>query len=76
MCIFVITLYVTLFVIFAGFVFTMILVHLFAVKRAKLVLMVVPDIVTSLDAGYTKTNRIQGMTAGEKHRRFKFSYLK
>ncbi|MBP3634312.1 MAG: hypothetical protein J6J43_07040 [Oscillospiraceae bacterium] len=53
------TLFVTLFVIFAGFAFTMTLGHLFAAKRATLVLMVVLDIVTNLDVGCTKINKMQ-----------------
>lgn len=51
------TLYVTLFVIFAGFVFTTIGAHPFPAKSATLILMVVADIVTNLSVDYTKVKK-------------------
>ena len=51
------TLYVTLFVIFAGFVFTTIGAHPFPAKNVTLISMVVADIVTNLSADYTKVKR-------------------
>ena len=53
------TLYATLFVIFAGFVFTTIGAHLFPAKSATPILTVVPDIVTNLSVDYMKPNQIQ-----------------
>ena len=67
--------YVILFVIFAGFAFTTTGVHPFPVKSVTLILMVVLDIATNLDVGYTKTNKDQKMTAGDVHRRLKFFLL-
>ena len=69
------TLYVTLFVIFAGFVFTTIGAHPFPAKSATLILTAVPDIATNLSVDCTKINQMQKMTAGEIHRRLKIILL-
>ena len=69
------TLYVTLFVIFAGFVFTMTLAHPFPAKSVTLILMVVADVVTNLSADCTKINQMQKMTAGEATGGLKFILL-
>ena len=69
------TLYVTLFVIFAGFVFTMIGAHPFPAKSATLILTAVPDIATNLSVDYMKPNQIQKMTAGEATGGLKFILL-
>ena len=53
------TLYVTLFVIFAGFAFTTTGAHPFPVKSVTPILMVVADIVTNLSVDYMKPNQIQ-----------------
>ena len=49
----------TLFVIFAGFVFTTIGAHPFPAKSVTLILMAVADIVTNLSVDYMKPNQIQ-----------------
>ena len=51
------TLYVTLFVIFAGFAFTMIGVHPFPAKSVTLILMAVADIVTNSSVDYTSVKK-------------------
>ena len=57
------TLYVTLFVIFAGFAFTTTGAHSFPVKSVTPILMVVADIVTNLSVDYMKPNQIQQMNS-------------
>ncbi len=67
---FVMTQYVTLFVISAGIVFTMITVHLLIVKNVVLTSMALPDIATNSNAGCTKPNRMtkKNDSPGDTHR--------
>ena len=51
------TLYVTLFVIFVGFVFTTIGAHPFPAKSVTLILMAVADIVTNSSVDYTSVKK-------------------